>query len=153
MHCHAKSAIILFLIKYCFTATSARISVRGDPIWETRPRVQQSWHSHSAPATKSRLNGLFALLLCVFVSMDCGVVGQMFDTEPYENKLFLSAYFVIWEFGLNDSLQLKSKVFIHLAESAKCWLFYQVRGIIQNACFCLFSTDLNKIFHIKYVYM
>ncbi len=33
------------------------------------------------------------------------------------------------------------------------WLFYQVRGIIQNACYWLFSTDLNKIFHIKYVYM
>lgn len=38
-------------------ATSARIPVRGDPTWETRPRVQQSWHSHSPPATKSRLNG------------------------------------------------------------------------------------------------
>ncbi len=22
-----------------------------------------------------------------------------------------------------------------------------------NACYCLFSTDLNKIFHIKYVFM
>ncbi len=44
-----------------------------------------------------------------------------------------------------------SKVYIPLAESAKCWLFDQVRGIIQNAC--LFSTDLNKIFHIKDVYM
>ncbi len=50
-------------------------------------------------------------------------------------------------------LQLKSKVYMHLAESAKCWLFYQVRGIIQNACYCVFSTDLNKIFHIKDVYM
>lgn len=57
MHCHAKSAIILFLIKYSFTATSARVPVRGDPIWETRPWVQQSWHSHSPPAAKSRLNG------------------------------------------------------------------------------------------------
>ncbi len=27
------------------------------------------------------------------------------------------------------------------------------RGITQNACYCLFSTDLNKIFHIKDVYM
>ncbi len=43
--------------------------------------------------------------------------------------------------------------YIHLAESTKCWLFYQVRRIIQNACYCLFSTDLNKIFHKKYVYM
>ncbi len=27
--------------------------------------------------------------------------------------------------------------------------------IIQNVyiCICLFSTDLNKLFHIKYVYM
>ncbi len=50
-------------------------------------------------------------------------------------------------------IQLKSKMYIHLAESAKCWLFYQVRGITQNACYCLFSTDLNKIFHIKDVYM
>ncbi len=25
--------------------------------------------------------------------------------------------------------------------------------IIQNACYCLFSTDLNKICHIKYVYI
>ncbi len=35
---------------------------------------------------------------------------------------------------------------VNLAESAKCWLFDQVTGIIQNACYCLFSTDLNKIF-------
>ncbi len=27
------------------------------------------------------------------------------------------------------------------------------RGIIQNACYCLCSTDLNNIFHIKDVYM
>ncbi len=26
--------------------------------------------------------------------------------------------------------------------------FTKIRGIIQNACYCLFSTDLNKIFHI-----
>ncbi len=29
----------------------------------------------------------------------------------------------------------------------------KIRGIIQNVCYCLFSTDLNKIFHIKDVYM
>ncbi len=49
-------------------------------------------------------------------------------------------------------IQLKSKVYTHLAESAKCLLFYQLRGIVQNACYCLFITDLN-IFHIKDVYM
>ncbi len=27
--------------------------------------------------------------------------------------------------------------------------FTKIRGIIQNACYCLFSTDLNKIFHKK----
>ncbi len=31
--------------------------------------------------------------------------------------------------------------------------FTKTRGIIQNTCCCLFSTDLNKIFHIKYVYI
>ncbi len=31
--------------------------------------------------------------------------------------------------------------------------FTKIRGIIQNACYCLFSTDLNKIVHIKYVYI
>ncbi len=51
------------------------------------------------------------------------------------------------------NVQLKSNVYIHLAESAKCWLFYQVRGIIQKACYCSFSTDLNNIFYIKDVYM
>ncbi len=35
-------------------------------------------------------------------------------------------------------------------ESAKCY-FTKKRGIIQNACYWLFSTDLNTIFHIKYV--
>ncbi len=25
----------------------------------------------------------------------------------------------------------------------------KIRGIMQHACYCLFSTDLNKIFHIK----
>ncbi len=54
---------------------------------------------------------LFALLfetarmvVCVCVSVECGVVGQMFDTEPYEYKLFLSAYYVAWEVGLNVSV-------------------------------------------------
>lgn len=40
--------------------------------------------------------------MCVCVSVDCDVVGQMFDTEQYEYKLFLSAYYVVWE--LNVSL-------------------------------------------------
>ncbi len=31
--------------------------------------------------------------------------------------------------------------------------FTKVRRIIQNACYYLFSTDQNKIFHIKYVYI
>ncbi len=50
-------------------------------------------------------------------------------------------------------IQLKSKVYTHLAECAKLLIFFQIRGIIQNACYCLFNTDLNKIIHIKYVYM
>ncbi len=49
-------------------------------------------------------------------------------------------------------VQLKSKVYTRLAESAKYVLFDQVRRIIQNACYC-FSTDINKIFHLKDVYM
>ncbi len=32
-------------------------------------------------------------------------------------------------------------------------IIIKIRGIIQNACYCLFSTDLNKIFHIKDVYI
>ncbi len=31
--------------------------------------------------------------------------------------------------------------------------FTKIRGIVQNACYFLFSTDLNKIFHIKDVYI
>ncbi len=31
--------------------------------------------------------------------------------------------------------------------------FTKIRGIIQNACYCLFSTDLNNIFHIKDIYI
>ncbi len=31
--------------------------------------------------------------------------------------------------------------------------FSTIRGIIQNACCCIFSTDLNTIFHRKYVYI
>ncbi len=56
-------------------------------------------------------------------------------------------------YNIYTYIHLKSKVYIHLAESAKCLLFYKVRGIIQNACYCLFSSELNKTFHIKYVYM
>ncbi len=75
---------------------------------------------------------------------------------------FVSNYLLTWDsigfsyiyiftnvyiFVLHTFIQLKSKVYMHpVVESAKCWLFYQVRGIIQNACYCLFSTDLNKIF-------
>ncbi len=29
--------------------------------------------------------------------------------------------------------------------------FTKIRRIVQNACYCLFSNDLNKLFHIKYV--
>ncbi len=65
---------------------------------------------------------------------------------------FLCSSAIILEINLAYfRLIYSSKVYIPLAESAKCWLFDQVRGIIQNAC--LFSTDLNKIFHIKDVYM
>ncbi len=69
----------------------------------------------------------------------------------YHNWHSKAAVLFLW--FVTCTIQLKSKVYIHLAESAKCWLFYQVRGIIKNACYCLFSTDLNKIFHIKDVYM
>ncbi len=31
--------------------------------------------------------------------------------------------------------------------------FNKIREIIQNACYFLFSTVLNKIFYIKYVYI
>ncbi len=31
--------------------------------------------------------------------------------------------------------------------------FSKIRGIIQNACYFLFSTALIEIFHIKYVYI
>ncbi len=31
--------------------------------------------------------------------------------------------------------------------------FIKIIGIIQNSCYCIFSTDPNKIFHIKDVYM
>ncbi len=48
-------------------------------------------------------------------------------------------------------LLLRSKVFILISESVKS--FTKIRGIKQNACYCLFSTDLNKIFHIKYVHI
>ncbi len=39
------------------------------------------------------------------------------------------------------------------SESAECFYLYftKIRRIIQNACYFLFSTDLNKIFHIKYI--
>ncbi len=32
-------------------------------------------------------------------------------------------------------------------------IFCKIRGIIANVCYCLFSAHLNKIFHIKYVYI
>ena len=31
--------------------------------------------------------------------------------------------------------------------------FSKIKGIIQNACYILFSTDLNKIFYIKDIYI
>ncbi len=33
-----------------------------------------------------------------------------------------------------------------------CNYFTKMRGIIQNACYCFFITDLN-IFHVKDVYI
>ncbi len=65
------------------------------------------------------------------------------ETE-YEDAMMKCKWFQKYGY-----VQLKLKVYLHLAESAKCWLFYQVRGIIHNASYCLFSTDLIKIFHIK----
>ncbi len=31
--------------------------------------------------------------------------------------------------------------------------FSKTRGIIQNACYFLFRTDMNKIFHIRYLHI
>ncbi len=31
--------------------------------------------------------------------------------------------------------------------------YTKIRGITQNACYCLFSTDLTKILHIKDVHI
>ncbi len=47
-------------------------------------------------------------------------------------------------------IQLKSKVYLNRISKM---LIILPRRIIQNACYCLFSTDLNNIFHIKDVYM
>ncbi len=46
-------------------------------------------------------------------------------------------------------IKLRSKVYILLSESAISSLVNKIRGIVQNACYCLFSTDLIEIFHIK----
>ncbi len=43
-------------------------------------------------------------------------------------------------------IQLKSKVYLNRISKM---LIILPRRIIQNACYCLFSTDLNNIFHIK----
>ncbi len=72
--------------------------------------------------------------------------------------LYYSSYILLQFVYINSQIvgidiQLKSNVYIHLAECAKLFIFFQVRGIIQNACYCLFNTDLNKIIHIKDVYM
>ncbi len=71
------------------------------------------------------------------------------NTCTYFQNNAVCVFIYIHKYTPYMQIQLKSKGYIQLAESAKCWLFYQVRGIIQNACYCLFSTDLNKIFHIK----
>lgn len=52
--------------------------------------------------------------------MDCGGVGQMFDTEPYEYKLFLSAYHVVREAGLNVNL----------------WVFADKHSLSEWFCVC-----------------
>ncbi len=49
---------------------------------------------------------------------------------------------------------LRSKVYIPLSESAKYVNYFtKIREIVQNACYCLFSTDMIEIFHIKDVYI
>ncbi len=52
------------------------------------------------------------------------------ETWAYYYEFFDSLYRNIFV-ETDTHIQLKSKVDIHLAKSAKCWLFYQVRGIIQ----------------------
>ncbi len=54
-------------------------------------------------------------------------------------------------------IQLRSKVYTHLFTHTLQNLqnvnyFTKIRGIIQNTCYCLFSTDLNKIFHLRDIY-
>ncbi len=63
----------------------------------------------------------------------------------YVNKTFISDA-INHLTALYIYIYLKSKVYTPLAEYAKCFIFDQVRGIIQNACYCLFSTDVNIIF-------
>ncbi len=50
-------------------------------------------------------------------------------------------------------IQLRSNVYIPFQNLQNVNYLTKIRGIIQNACYCLFSTDLNKRFHIKDVYI
>ncbi len=84
-------------------------------------------------------NWKFPFISCCFKPVwitFCGTYFVKMQWKPVFTKIWLPKVFAI---------QLKSKVYIHFTESAKCWLFYQVWVIIQNACYCLFSTDLGSV--------
>ncbi len=89
MHCHAKSAIILFLIKYCFTQLLLQ-EFQSEEIPSEKQDPEFNSPDIRILHLRRRLTEWFicSSVVCVCVSMDCGVVGQMFDTEPYENNCF-----------------------------------------------------------------
>ncbi len=89
-----------------------------------------------------------------------GPMGAPKPAKECKWTFFVSNYLLTWDrigfsyiyiftnvciFVLHTFIQLKSKLHAP-CRICKCWLFYQVREITQNACYCLFSTDLNKIF-------
>ncbi len=67
------------------------------------------------------------------------------------NLLFLYIFIYIYSWSQKFTYTFQNLQNVNYFNKIMHYFAYiiKIRGIIQNACYCLFSTDLNKIFHIK----
>ncbi len=120
---------------------------------------------------KGSAKSLSRQILCIFISPTTGWATGQTENARCVNRICVNAlltltaliyiyisavkwliacvyvYVYIYTHTHTHTVEVKS---LHTpCRICKMLIIYQVRGIIQNAWYCLFSTDLNNIFHIK----
>ncbi len=97
--------------------------------------------------------GLMSMIThCVNMLTSCTIVIPLYSIWTLDRQYNRKTDWLITTGSIH--IQLEPEVYIRLAESAKSSLFDQnKRDHTKSMLFLWFSTDLNKIFNIKYIYI